>query len=349
MISDVRLQNFRSYKDASFEFEDGVNIIVGPNASGKTNLLEAILIACRGRSYRNTDADMVRFGQPWARIDAHNDGIMRSTTLKTQDDKLEKRFIIGGNKLARLTLPKSVPVVVFEPEHLQLLTSSPSLRREFIDDILEQTKPGFSTTRNYYKRAVAQRNHLLKTNPTHDQLFVWDVRVSELGGSIMSERLEFIEQNKKRLESIYKKLANKEYKAKLEYKSKATGPDYASNLLKLLQASVATDKERGFTGAGPHRDDIVPVLNNHELPVAGSRGETRTMLLALKLLEMRAVEKSRDKKPILLLDDVFSELDGARRKALTEHLKDHQTFITTTDADVVVQHFTQNSNIIALG
>ena len=209
MFRDVRLQNFRSYKDASFEFDDGVNIIVGPNASGKTNLLEALLVLCRGKSYRVSDPDLLRFKHDWARIDAHMANTTRSVLWKTLNDKLDKTIMVGGNKFKRMTFEKSVPVVVFEPDNLQLLTRSPGTRRDFIDDIITQILPGYTTTLNHYKRALTQRNVLLKQDKPSDQLFVWDLRLSELGGEIMKIRQHFITDNTKRLSALYAKISGK--------------------------------------------------------------------------------------------------------------------------------------------
>lgn len=347
-ISDVRLQNFRSYRDSSFEFDDGVNIIVGPNASGKTNLLEAVLLLCRGKSYRASDGDMVRFDQTWARIDAHFKDSIRTITIKTELGRPDKNIKIDGTNLKRMSFERTLPVVVFEPENLQLLTRSPGTRRDFIDDIIAQVVPTYTSTLSHYKRALTQRNTLLKQDKPEDQLFVWDLRLSELGGSIMQARQAFISDNSQRLTELYSEIAGKKYAANLTYSSKITASEPTSQLLKALQSHASLDKQRGFTSFGPHRDDIVPVLGGHELALAGSRGETRTMLLALKLLEMEVLESARGKKPLLLLDDVFSELDGARRKALTNYLKDHQTFITTTDADIVTKNFTQSAHLIAL-
>lgn len=348
MIGNVRLQNFRSYADTTFEFEAGVNIVVGPNASGKTNLLEAILVLCRGSSYRGND-QLVAHGAEWARVDGTVAGLNRSARLKKEDDKLSKEFHIGGTVLRRLPLARKIPVVVFEPSNLQLLTESPEKRRAFFDDIIEQTKPGYEKTRRDYKRALAQRNALLKHKPTAGQLFVWDVRLSELGAQIAGARQEFIAEQQDQLTKLYAKLAHKKHSAKLVYQTKMPGKDYAGAMLAILKTRIHTDIERGFTTTGPHRDDIVPLLDGHELVLTGSRGEVRTMLLALKLLELHAVETALDVKPILLLDDVFSELDGARRRALTGYLQDHQTFITTTDADIVVQHFLDNCHVIPTG
>lgn len=346
MINSLRLRYFRSYRDESFEFDDGVNIIVGPNASGKTNLIEGILILCQGRSYRGSDKDLIKHGKNWAKISGETTNGQRSVSWNIEEEKAEKEYQIGGLRVKRFNYQHALPVVIFEPSHLQLLTDSPSLRREFLDDIIEKTKPGFGLIRRSYKRAVAQRNSLLKQNKPNEEIFVWDVRISELGGSILKERNEFIDEHQATLAKLYNKIAGKRHQAGLIYKTKLAGNDYPTSLLKALQKQLALDKELGFTTRGPHRDDVVPMLGGHELIGRGSRGEVRTMLLALKLLELQAVEKASQTKPILLLDDVFSELDGARRRALTDYLKDRQTFITTTDADIVVQHFMGRSRVI---
>lgn len=346
MISDARLQNFRSYKDTTFEFEPGVNIVVGPNASGKTNLLEAILVLCRGSSYRAPDQQLIAHGASWARLDSHSTSTPRSVRYKLQDGLVKREFKIGGTTLQRLPLTRRLPVVVFEPSNLQLLTESPEKRRAFLDDIIEQVEPGYEKTRRDYKRTLAQRNALLKRRPTGDQLFVWDVRLSELGEQLAIGRQKFISQQAKRLTNLYATLAQKKHVATLFYQTNIPGHDYAGGMLKLLKTKLETDIERGFTTTGPHRDDVVPLLDGHQLIQTGSRGEVRTMLLALKLLELKAIEEALETKPILLLDDVFSELDGARRRALTAYLQDHQTFITTTDADIVVQHFMDNCHVI---
>ena len=346
MISDIRLQNFRTYSDNTFEFGAGVNIIVGPNASGKTNLMESILVLCRGGSYRAHDTDLVAYGHEWARLDGMVGGQNRNVKLVKTGLGVKKEFLIGGTVLKRLPMARSVPVVVFEPNHLQLLTQSPELRRVFLDDIIEQTVATYGSLRKSYKRTLSQRNSLLKQMGSDDQLFVWNLRLSEMGGQIAANRLQFIQDNSLLLADLYSKLAGQKSEATLRYDTKLSTQNYASAMLKELAARTTIDRQRGYTTIGPHRDDMLPILKGHPLSVAASRGETRTMLLALKLLEIKSIETARGSKPILLLDDVFSELDGKRRRTLTEHLQDHQTFITTTDADIVVQHFLDNCTVI---
>jgi DNA replication and repair protein RecF len=243
-----------------------------------------------------------------------------------------------------------VPVVLFEPQHLQLLTGRPDLRRDYLDDLLEQTTPGYSKLRRDYRRTLAQRNSLLKqgTNASK-QLFAWNIRLSELGGQIALQRYVLVESLNAQAQALYRKLANNRAKVVLNYQAAWPATTYSSQLLKKLESTVQLDFERGFTIYGPHRDDLEVILDEHSAQTSASRGEIRTLLLTLKILELELLEENRGQKPLLLLDDVFSELDGLRRRALTNFLKDYQTFITTTDADVVIQHFTDVCNIIPLG
>lgn len=346
MISDLRLQNFRSYRNDSFEFEPGVNIIVGPNASGKTNLLEALLVVSLGSSYRARDLEIIKHGRPWARLDGHGPGGQRTIKIELTEGKTQKSFDIGGNPHKRLSLQKTLPVVLFEPDHLRLLTGSPERRREFLDDILSQVIPEFSSLRRQYKRALAQRNALLKNTHNKEQLFVWNVRLSELGGKIAQHRINLVERISKDLQKLYRSLAESKLRVGASYGSSCGLGQYGSNMLKKLEHSSELDFARGFTAYGPHRDDLLITLNGHPASEVGSRGEIRTLMLSLKLVELSLIEELRGQKPILLLDDVFSELDGARRRALTNYLSGYQTFITTTDADIVVQHFLDNCHII---
>jgi DNA replication and repair protein RecF len=236
---------------------------------------------------------------------------------------------------------------LFEPDHLLLLSGAPDLRRTFLDDIVEQTVIGFGSTRRHYKRVLAQRNSLLKKNPKdlHEQLFVWNVRCSELGGKIALERQRLIQDFNEQISGIYNRLAGHKNTVAIEYSSPFPAGRYETALLQKLEQSTEIDVYRGFTAYGPHRDDMSVLIDSHHVQEAASRGETRTLVLALKILEMHLLEKARGQKPLLLLDDVFSELDGKRRQALTKFVNTYQTFITTTDADTVVRHFTE-SNII---
>lgn len=351
MIDSLRLQRFRSYRDAAFEFEPGVNIIVGPNASGKTNLLEALLVACRGSSFRAKDSEMIAFGADWARVDTMGANSNRTVKLLRQDDDhIKKEFELDGKKLTRLNLTHTLPTVLFEPGHLLLLHGSPEARRDHLDGLLEQTVPGYTKTRRDYRRSLAQRNALLKKGGNiRGQLFAWNVRLSETGAVIASERARLVAMINEKLGDLYKRLADASHTiVSASYQPTCPLDGYGSRLLKALEDREQRDIERGFTTIGPHREDMTIDFSGRPATLTASRGETRTVLLALKIIELELIEKARDQRPLLFLDDVFSELDGKRRKALTETLRAHQTFITTTDADIVLHHFTDNCNVIPL-
>jgi DNA replication and repair protein RecF len=341
MITDIRLQNFRSYQDASFEFEEGVNIIIGPNASGKTNLLEAILMIARGKSFRGKDQELLRHDSDWARVDADTPDTKRTLKIQSQPEKTLKTLTLDDKTYQRIPLSATVPVVLFEPGHLQFLVGSPELRREYLDTIIEQTDDTYAKTWSNYRRTLIQRNNLLKQQQriAKDQLFVWDLRLSEFGAVIVRKRLALLESINKLASSTYSAIAGKESQVEIEYIPNISAEQYGSYMHKQLEARHELDKIRGFTSVGPHREDIKVFLNGFPQQHTASRGEIRTLLLTLKIIELQLLEAARGQKPLLLLDDVFSELDGARRKALTVHLEKYQTFITTTDADVAKRQF----------
>lgn len=351
MIDSIRLQNFRSYRDSSFEFEPGVNIVVGPNASGKTNLLEAVLVLARGNSYRARDADLIRFKKKWTRLDGNFGKQARIAKIDTRSGALAKSFVVDDKPLRRLSLDRTEPVVFFEPNHLQLMTRGPDTRRAYFDDLLERSSPVFKQLSSSYRRALAQRNSLLKQGEPRasGQLFAWDIRLSELGSEIARQRQGLITKINGEISRTYGRIAGRKSKVMLEYASQFAVENYASRMLSKLGASAKLDLARGFTGSGPHREDFVFYLGEQPAGSTASRGETRSLLLALKTFELELIEKARGSRPIFLLDDVFSELDGKRRQALVGHLKGYQTIITTTDAEAVLEHFAAGGqNLISL-
>jgi DNA replication and repair protein RecF len=351
MITDLRLQHFRSFGDSSFELSPGVNIIVGPNASGKTNLLEAVLVLARGVSYRARDNELVQFNKPWARLAGHSENSGQRIVKIVAEPESAKLYEIDGKAFKRLGLAHSLPVVLFEPDHLRLFGGGPDRRRDYLDDLLEQTTPGYGTLRRQYKRALAQRNRLLKqpAQVPQAELFPWDIRLSQLGGQVARARSQLAEQVNAGITKLYKELSQTKTRVAVNYANRWPIDTYESHLLKKLETSRADDQLRGFTGSGPHREDLLVTFNGRPAQETASRGEVRTAVLALKVIELQIIQAARDgQSPLLLLDDVFSELDGRRRHALTDYLSPYQTFITTTDADVVLKHFTDKCNIIAL-
>lgn len=346
MISSVQLKNYRSYQDASFEFEEGVNIIIGPNASGKTNLIEALILSVTGKNFRGKDEDVIKSGQDWAKTTVFIGSVERSLRIKGAE-QTKKEFEINKQKFLRLPKKYIQPIVIFEPNHLYLLHGSPEARRDYIDKIVADQVIGHKTLVNSYKRALSQRNALLKLKPSTGSLFVWDIKLTELGLKVYENRKRYVEISNDLISGVYSKLAGKKSDLILDYLSSCSGR-YADNMMKLLEKNRSQDIERGFTSVGPHRDDIQFTLNKKKASQSASRGEVRTILLTMKVVELKTIEENSGKIPIFMLDDVFSELDGGRRRALTDYMDKYQTFITTTDADVILHNFSQEANSVVL-
>jgi DNA replication and repair protein RecF len=350
VFTSLRLQNFRSYEDFAVELSPTVNIVVGPNASGKTNLLESLLLLCGVGSYRAAIADVIRDTSDWARIDGNNLDGNRVLKIQSIGEKIEKTYELNEKIKKRLSFNDMLPVVLFEPDHLRLLTGSPDLRRDFFDSILREINPEFSMIEKNYKRVLSQRNRLLKQDKTtiNKQIFMWNIRLAELAGKIVTYRLLLIKDINKKLSNIYSKIAGSNSKVLIKYDSKIDIKNYESGVLKKLENSLEKDILRGYTSYGPHREDFLFYMNDRMADTVASRGETRTLVLSLKIIELEKLQNIRGRKPLILLDDVFSELDGSRRQTLTHYLNEYQTVITTTDADVVMKGFAQSTNLISL-
>lgn len=351
MIQGIRLQNFRSYKDDSFEFDESVNIVVGPNGSGKTNLLEAVLVLATGASYRAKDVELIKFDHPWARLDAWFGDYQRVVKLSTEEQKPPKQHLINDKPYLRLSLSNTVPVVLFEPDQLQLLTHGPRSRRDYFDDILERTQAGYKQLLAKYRRALVQRNALLKQPESWaaSQIFAWNIRLSELGSQIAEARMQLIDEINKSISKVYSRIANKKTAVGLVYETPFARDNYSSKLLSKLEASTTLDFARGFTAYGPHREDIIIYIRGEPAEATASRGEIRSLVLALKIIELKMVETAREQKPVFLLDDVFSELDSAHQNHLVENLKGYQAIITTTNTEAVIEYFASgNHRLISL-
>lgn len=352
-LQSITLHNFRSYEESSFEFSDGVNIIIGPNAVGKTNLLEAVYVCALGKGFRSKqDSDLIRSGQTWTKIDAIIDEQERSMVFEkaAQDIRLKKKFVFGGNEKKRLSFDDLRPLVLFQPDDLRLVAGSPGRRRDYIDNLLSQLIPSYRQDLSAYNRVLMQRNSYLKSSrvSSSDQMFVWNMQLAERGGRIIQRRQKILNMLSIKIGPVYSKVAGAEHKLEIKYESTVPLDNYSNSLLQALDRSLPLDKLRGFTSVGVHRDNIVITIDGQAFKDVASRGENRTLILALKMIELEALEEARQSPPLLLLDDVFSELDGSRRSLLTSYLKNHQTLITTTDADITQKRFSKNTNTISI-
>lgn len=340
-IKTLHVQHLRSHDTCIVEFSPEVTIITGANGSGKTSLLEAIYVSLQGTSFKGTDGDLLKKDTPWWRIDISFD-TEDNRVVKFDPAKVtsRKQFIIDSKTTARIPAKEKYPVVLFEPEDLRLLHGSPTRRRQFIDRFISQLNPLYGPTLRKYERSLKQRNNLLK-NPlaSNDELFAWNISLAEHGAFIIEQRIAFIEQINHNLGRLYQEIAGTHDEVSIHYSHTFVG-DIKQKLLNELQAHLPRDKYLGNTSVGPHRHDVIFQLNNSPAMSVASRGEARTIVLALKFLEVDIIEQLIDKQPIILLDDVFSELDASRQQLLTSQLKGHQIIITsaTSHAGEHIKH-----------
>jgi DNA replication and repair protein RecF len=311
-----------------------VTLITGSNGSGKTSLLEAVYIALQGSSFKGSDLEVLKHDSPWYRIDIEFDnGVKRSVKFDPSRQTGKKQFEVDNKTAYRLTFAHKYPVVLFEPDELRLLGGSPARRREFIDRFISQFDPEYALSLRRYERALKQRNSLLKHhNSNQNDLFVWDVSLSKYGAVIVERRTKIIEQLQPALESVYKDISHSGDSAFIHYSAQYKG-SIEQKLLSELHQAADRDRRLGYTSVGPHRHDILFDLNGSSAAGTASRGEIRTIVLALKFLEVDIIKLHTDKPPIILLDDVFSELDESRQHALMDRFSHYQTIITSVTAE----------------
>lgn len=330
-VSKLGVQHVRSHERFEIEFAPGVTVITGPNGSGKTTLLESLYIALQGSSFKGSDGDVLSADKPWWKIDIiFDDEQKRTVKFDPSRTTGRKQFVIDTKTTYRLPPKNKLPVVLFEPEDLRLLHGSPARRRQFIDRFISQLNPLYGTALRKYERALRQRNNLLKRfNTPTDQLFAWDVALAEHGAYLIEQRIAFTEQINSLLNDAYHEIAQSTDEVSVHYSHTFVG-DIKQKLLNELESHIERDRMLGNTSVGPHRHDVIFELNNSPALSVASRGEVRTIVLALKFLEVDIIEQLTDIKPLILLDDVFSELDLARQKSLSDTIRRHQIVITST-------------------
>lgn len=351
-VRRVELTSFRSYERLELAFPAGPQVLFGANAAGKTNLLEALVVLGSGRSHRtSTEAELITWEQSFARLEAEaHSGAGGEPSAEDRGDLIEltlarqgagaarKRVRVNGVPRRAAALPDALRVVVFAPEEMLLVVGSPSLRRAAIDSLAAQRWPLYRRALSTYGRALQQRNSLLRVIreglAEAEQLRYWDdVLVSE-GGSLVAQRLDLLEELSVPLAEAHAEIAPGEGRLSASYVTNAPtdGTETPADALRRRLAETA-EKElwNGATLVGPHRDDLAFAIDGRELATFASRGQQRTVILALKLAELDLLSRLDGRPPLLLLDDVFSELDPARRSHLVRRVSElPQAFITTT-------------------
>ena len=328
VLKTLRVQNFRTHSDFVLNIGEKATLIYGVNGSGKTSLLEAIYFSLQGTSFRSSDKEILKNDScsNWFRIDLVDlKGLTR--TVKFLDGK--KQFLIDGNSKARLSANYKFPVVLFEPDDLQLLSGSPTRRRNFLDRFLCQIYPSFQQALSKYNKALKQRNNLLKKeNISQDEIFPWNLMLAEYGAEIISRRCDFIEMLNSKINKTYAEISGITDELKIIYIGEKVSKDA---ILSILSRDIERDRILGYTNFGPHKHDVQFIFNGVDARNVASRGENRSLILALKFIETDILADLTGESPIVLLDDVFSELDENRQKMLTEHFSKYQTIITSTN------------------
>lgn len=332
-ISGLRVQHTRSHKDASFTVSSRVSVITGRNGSGKTTLLEALYIALRGSSFRGSDAEFLAQNETWWRVDMKlQDGEQRVVKFDSSKQTGRKQFELHSKTSYRMPPAQKYPVILFEPDDLRLLQGSPVRRRQFIDTFISQLNPHYGTTVRKYERALRQRNTLLKQpHVTRDAVFVWDMALAEYGAEMIRERTKVIERINMSLTDTYQSIAGTGEVVTLHY-SHTMIDGVEQKLANDLHQQFERDTHLGFTSVGPHRHDIISEFNSAPATSVASRGEIRSIILALKFIEVDVATEATGLSPIVLLDDVFAELDESRQQRLAEKCRGNQMFITSTNA-----------------
>ena len=336
-IKNLKLTNFRSYSNQAFEFDDKLNILVGANAQGKTNVLEAIFFAVIGKSFRsNKEKEVIKWNEEKSKVEAIFENKFREIKIEIFFDKLRKKIIlvdgIGLKKVGELL--GRTNAVFFSPNELKLVKESPEDRRKFLNIAISQINKRYFYMLGRYEKILANRNKLLKEsqdiNVLKETIDIWDRAIADVAEKIFLERKNFIDELSGYATKAHEYLSGNSEKLIVEYVSDFK-EGYKKNMMKSLQKNLLKDYKLGYTTVGIHRDDLNLFVNGNEVKSFGSQGQQRTVALSLKLAELECNKNRTGEYPILLLDDVFSELDSDRRNRLLNFTKKTQTIITCTE------------------
>ncbi len=334
IINKIYLENFRNYETQEIVLDKNINVFYGNNAQGKTNILEALYICAFGRSFRTyKDAELIKFEKENAKVKVDFEKNEREKNIEILISKKEKKTIkLNGIKVNKNSeLLGNMNIVLFSPDDIIILKESPASRRKFLDILISQLRPNYVHLLSEYNKVLEQRNAMLKSKRI-ETIDVWNEQLANFAEKIFKYRDEYISKIQKGIEKITPQLTNEKENLTIKYKTRFTNKD---KFLKDLNDNINNDLFRGYTGIGTHRDDFELFVNNMELNLYGSQGQHRTAILALKFAEMEIIKDEVFENPILLLDDITSELDLERLNLIFNKIKDYQVLITCTDANII--------------
>lgn len=367
-LVSLKLQNFRNYQKLAARFDDQAIVLVGANAAGKTNLLEAIRFLSLFKSWRAKQSrDLINWQAKIARVEGEiteaGQAQKITASLQQANERLPTKRVtaLNGAKVPTRSAVGSFLTVLFSPDDVLLVAAAPKERRHYLDVVLGQISPRYYESLQRYNQALEQRNFLLfspiKSPDLRDQAEIWETQMALEGSRLIKERSSFVETINHRLADDYREISQDDNRLKINYQPALDNPGVETlvggdQLQSLLQnswrKSWARDLNTRQTNFGPHRDDFIFTLDSRPLASSGSRGEWRSAVLALKLGEKQFIEQRAKKQPVLLLDDVFSELDVARRATLSRRISGAQCFLTATDLATLNRQFREQSQIFTV-
>ncbi|NTW70996.1 MAG: DNA replication/repair protein RecF [Eubacteriaceae bacterium] len=361
-LKKLKLMNFRNYDTLDIELDQHINIFVGDNAQGKTNILESIYFLSRGKSFRNNNSDLIG----WSHENSFAEGVFIKKNYDenikisiSKDDTIENTAVfINAKKIkARSDLYGKIMMVNFTPEDLSIIKDGPENRRKFIDNELLNIKPVHGRLLKDYARTLKQRNELLKNiwkDPSlKSTIEIWNEQLISYGKKIIVNRIIFLQKLNKISRKIHKILTDDQEELKLYYISNLIkNHEDMDNIEKIfkesLESSFDNDIKKGYTSIGPHLDDIKININDFDSKVFGSQGQQRTCALSLKLSQLELISEETGEVAIVLLDDVMSELDSSRQKRLIEFFRNSQVIITCTDTNFLNSIQTESKKIYTI-
>ena len=355
-IKNLVLKNFRNYTEERFEFSEGLNVLYGKNAQGKTNCAEAVFYLCTGVSPRTgRDKQLIRTGEECARIAAEAETRYGSVSVSADIFENKREIRVNGCKITRnADLLGNLNGVFFSPGELRMIQDGPDERRRFLNVSISQLSRAYYTALVRYNKILEQRNTLLKNRDlslVFETLPVWDVQLCRYAAEVIMRRGEFLERLAPLAAEMHAFLTDGAEKLEVsaERRYGSDKEEIAAALEKELSDNYERDVRLGYTSAGPHRDDLKILIGGKEARVYGSQGQARTAALALKLAEVEIFRRTAGEPPVLILDDVMSELDLSRRRKLLARIEDVQTVLTCTHTEKVLFGKTVNKIRIAGG
>jgi DNA replication and repair protein RecF len=348
-ISKITLTNFRNWEDKTFDLSERV-LIYGPNARGKTNILEALYLVATTSSFRGRDAEVVKSGKDFMRINASiqkGKEVDVELVFKKTEGRVEKEHFINNKKRPSIDFIGEFSAIIFSPEDIALIAGTPEMKRRYLSFTIGQKDKEYLYDLLNYKRVLKQRNELLRRcdlGRIKEEIDIWDAKLAEYGERVVEKRRELEGFVNKIISEYYQKLSGEGKTIEFKYEPAI----WSESFLDSLRANRDRDLREKTTTTGPHRDSWSVSIDGEQASSFASRGESRTVILALKLCERDWFRKRGGEEPVILLDDVFSELDESRRKYLIEAFLGSQIIMTTTDLEHLDKDFLSGTQLVKI-